>query len=255
MKIAHLDTTVLDNAAKFFRVMGNAGADFTGPMQDKRKRANLVRFLQRGCPEVDELGAVHPTVPASMAVAKALLGDNFISPDELNAQNVCCRYTLQQLSELAKSLPSLLAINWLRENDYFLMPGPAVTMTLRNIYQEFREHFQQTWTTGDGPWFMHQEHEFLATDVVKPATWLAVYKKSSQTLNQPQPNTDEEDDIRHQALLMNAAEVTYVLAACAQLRGVDVFSFGWSKVTESRLSPRVPVQVMMLKEGVDVFTV
>jgi len=59
--IAHLDTRVLDTAAKFFRTMQKVGADFTGPMQSVDKRNNLVEYLKLGCPDVYGGGVINMT--------------------------------------------------------------------------------------------------------------------------------------------------------------------------------------------------
>jgi hypothetical protein len=236
--------------------MANADADFTGPLQDKRQRVNLVRFLELGCPDVATLDkSGRPVVPASVEVAKALLGDDFISPVEPYDRKFSSRYSYAQMERLRESIPSLLTINWLRENDYLLIPGPTVTMSLRSIYQEFRQYFQQTWMNDDGPWFMYHEYEALITDVVKPATWWAVCKRSSRKVYRTPVYTVEEESFRRQELDMNVAEMTYCLVACSVLRGMNMFDVGWSTMTSTRISPSVPVQVMVLENGIDVFTV
>lgn len=83
--IAHLDTSALDTAAKFFRTMQKAGADFTGPMQDTKQRRNLVTYLQMGCPKVNDNGEMMmPELPRGEGLCRDILGDYFLSTKEMS---------------------------------------------------------------------------------------------------------------------------------------------------------------------------
>ena len=77
MNIANLDTATLDTVAKFFRTMQKAGADFTGPMQDRTKRRNLAEYLENGCPKVNNNGEVVTNqLPEGYDLARLILGDD-----------------------------------------------------------------------------------------------------------------------------------------------------------------------------------
>ena len=124
--IAHLDTTVLDTAAKFFRTMQKAGADFTGPMQSITQRRNLVSYLEMGCPKLgDNGGVVINQLPKGHKLARLILGDDYITHEEITTA-YDFNYTEEQLEHFADTLPDRQTIFWLGANGYMLIAVPPI---------------------------------------------------------------------------------------------------------------------------------
>lgn len=215
--IAHPDpTAVLDTAAKFFRVMAGAGASFeqfTAPLQNVAKRKNLAEYLNLGCPKVDGNGVVDFT-PLPQGLARFILGDDFITPEEVaNARGLV--YTDEQLEALEISLPSLEWIARCRANGYMLLPNPAEAMSLLQIRDLKRDIFYSK----EGSWYADQA--FAREEKTKAATWLAVRKNIV-------PDSIDKNWQEQLTLISgiervpNAAEACWALTTYKEVRGVNL---------------------------------
>lgn len=212
--IAHLDTTVLDTVAKFFRTMQKAGANFTGPTQSIVKRRNLVSYLQKGCPKLSDNGEVVNEFPEGHELARLILGDNYITPKEMTAA-YNFNYTDEQLEHFADTLPDLETLAWLNANDYILV---ATSPTKLNLLQ-IRELDNNLFYSKTKRYFVIKKEKFAKTNMVKAGGWLAIRKKAV-------PNSfrktwkEQQDLITKVESVPNASEVSYAVTAYYKIRGI-----------------------------------
>lgn len=213
--IAHLDTTALDTASKFFRTMQKAEADFTGPMQSVAQRRNLTAYLQMGCPKINGNGEiVTPTLPDDEELARLILGDDFLSVEEV-AKAYCWNYTDDQLADFIETLPDFETLIWLRTNGYMLVATPPTDTNLLQV----RDLDNQLFYSKSEGWYAESQQTFSREDVVKAGQWLVVRKE-------PYPNSRKKNWDEQQKLLTevehvpNAPEMAYAVTAYYKVRGV-----------------------------------
>ena len=218
--IAHLDTAALDTAAKFFRTMQKAGANFTGPMQSIAQRRNLVAYLEMGCPKVDSNGAVvTPQLPEGKDLCRLILGDDFLSPEDV-AKVYGFSYSDEQLEHFAETLPDFNTLTWLRSNDYMLVATPPTDHNLLQV----RDLGNQLFYSKSEGWYTEDSQKFSRDDVVKAGMWLAIRKE-------PYPNSLRKTWDEQTALLTddehvpNAAEVSYAVTAYSKVRGIYLLRY------------------------------
>lgn len=215
--IAHLDTTALDTAAKFFRTMQKVGADFTGPVQSVTKRQNLAAYLALGCPKVDGNGVID-TTPTPESLARLFLGADFITPQEVAAVRGLT-YTDEQLEGLEASFPSIEVIAWFRANGYMLIPAPPTAMSLLGI----RDLNHTLFFSKKGGWYAEERQTFAQNDKTQAATWLALRKGVV-------PNSTNKRWYEQLPLLSdvervpNAAEFAWGLTTYKEVRGVHLMN-------------------------------
>lgn len=197
--IAHLDTNIFDTVAKFLRVMKNAGADFTGPMQDCDQRAQLIKFLTYGCPafRVEEF-------------ARRTLGSDFISPEEMEME-CALGYRDELVTQMSATFPSIELLELLGK-DWVLIPGPMKNLTLKNVAHLDNGEFL---LDSDSCW--HRQERFFTEDIVRAGRWLILHKRGY-------PNSQEKGWEEQRKLVTNfervpnVAEVAYALVMYARLR-------------------------------------
>lgn len=212
--IAHPDpTAVLDTAAKFFRVMLKAGAsfsDFTPPMQSVAKRKNLVEYLKLGCPKVRDDVTLN-AAPSRYDIARLILGDDFITPEEVASARGLV-YTDEQTEALEANIPSDEVIAWCRGNGYMLIPSPPEAMSLIAIRSINRELFYSK----EGGWYADQL--FANQERTEAASWLAIRKGNV-------PDSTGKKWKEQSALLSdvervpNVAELSWALTTYKEVRG------------------------------------
>ena len=215
--IAHLDTTALDTAAKFFRTMQKVGADFTGPLQSVAQRRNLTDYLQMGCPKIDSSGGiVTPTLPDGEELARLILGDDFLSPEDM-AKAYGWSYTDDQLANFAETLPDLETLKWLKSNGGLLQATPPNDCNLIQVSclnNKNKVSYYQSEV-----WYAKGEQKFARNDVVKSGEWLMVRKE-------PYPDSHRKTWDEQLALLSgkeqvpNAPEMAYAVTAYFKVRDV-----------------------------------
>jgi hypothetical protein len=216
--IAHLDTTVLDTAAKFFRTMLKAGADFTGPMQSTTKRSNLVAFLALGCPKVNAAGVVEsPTLPEGVDLVRLILGNDLIAPANVSG-DYGFAYSDEQLANFDESLPGLETALWLRSNGYMLVAGPNIDTNLIGVRAFDRSLFYSQ-NDGEG-WWENKKETFSRTDIVKGGKWLML-RKGDVPNSRSRNWTEQSQLVRSPEFIPNAAEVSYGATVYRKVRGVN----------------------------------
>lgn len=213
--IAHLDTTALDTAAKFFRTMQKAGADFTGPMQSVAQRRNLTAYLQMGCPKIDSNGEiVTPTLPDGEDLVRLILDDDFLSSEDV-AKAYGWSYTDDQLAHFTETLPDFETLMWLRSNGYMLVATPPTDTNLLQV----RDFDNQLFYSKSKGWYAEGKEKFARDDVVKAGEWLMVRKEPYP--DSRRKNWDEQKNLLTEVEhVPNAPEVSYAITAYFKVRGV-----------------------------------
>lgn len=212
--IANLDTAALDTPAKFLRAMKEAGADFTGPMQDPVQRANLVDFLKQGCPKVVvPLIAKQPPLLEGMDFVRTVLGDSLISPEDMTKAYDFV-YTKDQLAHFIETLPDLDTVLWLREYGYVLIAGPCGDANLLDV----RDFDRKLFHIGLSSWYFEPHEKFAWTDVVVGGEWFAFSKRGMSNALREEWETQERL-VTSPEYISNIAEASYAATVYKKVRG------------------------------------
>jgi hypothetical protein len=103
-------------------------------------------------------------------LAREILGDDFISPQEIAAARGL-NYSAEQVAELQRTLPDRETLEWLRRNDYYLVAGSPREMSLLDIRELERNYFYSK----EGGWFANQTEAFTRNEKVT-CRWLMLRK-------------------------------------------------------------------------------
>ena len=174
--------------------------------------------------------------PTGYALARDILGDDFITPDDVaKARNLF--YSDAQLALFQETLPSRDILEWLKANDFMLVAGPPVALSLLDVRRLNDALFYSK--NGKG-WYAANDEQFSRNDTVGPV-WLA-FRKS------PVPNSTRKTWDEQQALLgndgrvPNAAEVAWGLTTYKEVRDTYLMDNIWVRtVSVDSGGRRVPV--------------
>lgn len=188
-------------AAEFGRQGGNP--DLLQSLIENKARMVSVVALSRG----DDL-------PKGYALAKMILGDDFISPEEVSSV-YGFSYSEDQLAQFASTLPDEKTIQWLHTNGYMLVAGPATDQNLPGV----RDLDNQLFYSKTEGWYAEDKHTFSRTDMVRGGQWLML--KKGDVPNSRSKNRNEQSKLvispEH---VPNAAEVSYGVIVYCKVRGV-----------------------------------
>jgi hypothetical protein len=152
--------------------------------------------------------------PKGFALAMSILGDDFISPEDV-ANAYGFHYSDEQMTAFADTLPDEKTLQWLRTNGYMLLATPSSDMNLLQV----RDHDNQLFFSKSKGWYAESQHTFSREDVVEAGQWLMVRKEPylnshKKTLNEQK---DLLTDVEH---VPNAPEVSYAVTAYFKVRDV-----------------------------------
>lgn len=109
-----------------------------------------------------------------LEAAKAILGADFIRPQELHRQWKAIYYHPEQIQQLLDTMPEAKTLRHLQKNDFVLLPGPPRPFSLLDILKLepslFDELNDVSWETGS--W----KDEWWAKDEKVSFGWLALRK-------------------------------------------------------------------------------
>jgi len=152
--------------------------------------------------------------PKGFALAMLILGDDFISPEDV-ANVYESHYSDEQMTAFADTLPDEKTLQWLRTNGYMLLATPPSEMNLLQV----RGLDNQLFYSKSEGWYAESQQTFSREDVVKAGEWLMVRKE--QYFNSRSKNWDEQQklltEVEH---VPNAPEVSYAVTAYYKVRGV-----------------------------------
>jgi hypothetical protein len=193
------------------------------PINDRTARRNLAAFLAAGCPTFRTVNSDLWTLSDAYRKADKILGNDFITPEEVMDTRRGFVYTPDQIVQFEKTIPEQEELEWLRDNGYMLVPGPAKSMSLLDIMEEPNDKYFDLSFIG---WCKGDEQRFSRYDRVK-VKWLKLRK--NEVPNSIFKNADEQ-----QALLSpleyvpNVAEVAWgiitykLLRSTGLLKGINV---------------------------------
>lgn len=163
--------------------------------------------------ELKDLMLAFVTGEQKYKLARAILGNDFISPKEA-AEAWGFAYTKVQLQQFAETLPDVKVLQWLREHNYALIPGPAEPKSLLDVRALKPAHFYSK----EGGWYANDNEKFSRDDKVA-VKWLALRKDAV-------PDSFGKNWEEQTALLSsdeyipNAGEVSWGVTTYYMVRGV-----------------------------------
>lgn len=162
-------------------------------------------------------------IPYSYELARNILGGNFITPkDVAQARNLS--YSDVRLAVFKDTLPSREVLVWLRANDYMLVAGPPVELSLLDIRKLNDTLFFSK--NGKG-WYSFDNETFSRNDTVSPV-WLAL-RKSAVPDSTKKTWGEQQELLSNNERVPNAAEVTWGLTTYKEVRGVYLMGKIWMR--------------------------
>ncbi len=152
--------------------------------------------------------------------ARATLGDDFISPEEIaHAESIA--YTREQLAHFRKTLPGKQALEWYHSRGYLLVAGPPQAMSLLDI----RAAKAGAVSLKHAKWYAAEREKFSRDDKALPG-WIALRKEPlPESLNK---NWDQQMQlIAVPADIPNVAELVWGLTAYKVVRDIYLLPNGY----------------------------
>jgi len=153
------------------------------------------------------------------SVARKILGVDFVTPEEMMSARPGIVYTNSQMAEFERTLPCGEELEFLRDQEATLVPGPQARMSLLDIRALRSEYFYCKNKKG---WYSHVCEKFSREDTVG-VRWLKLRKR-------PIPSSIGKswDEMRPQfsgtEYVPNVAEVSWVDTSYKAVRGSYLFS-------------------------------
>lgn len=122
----------------------------------------LQRLANRGGEFKEALSALITRFTAKLpdfALAREILADDFISPEEIAVARGLT-YSEAQVAELERTLPNRETLEWLKRNDYYLVAGSPREMSLLDVRELERSYFyskQEGWYANEVEAFARNE--------------------------------------------------------------------------------------------------
>jgi hypothetical protein len=182
----------------------------------KSDKDDIQRLADRGgdfkADLVTLIGRYTAKVP-DYALVREILGDDFISPEEIAAARGLA-YTDDQIAELESALPDRETLEWLRRNDFMLVAGSPRDMSLLDIRELERSYFYSK----EGGWYSKSKETFARNDKVT-CRWLMLRKgivpnSTSKTWG------EQEKLLSDLEVVPNAAEQVWGMTVYKAVRGV-----------------------------------
>ncbi len=146
-------------------------------------------------------------------LAKQILGDDFITPEEIaKARGVV--YSPEQIESLANTILPEDTLRWCRDNGYAIMAAPPAAMSLIEVRSLHADHFYSK----TGGWYTGDKEKFSRDDKTTPG-WLAIRKDIV-------PKSASKNWNEQHALLSgveyvpNAAEMSWFVTTYFEVRGI-----------------------------------
>lgn len=148
---------------------------------------------------------------ADYKVARSILGNDFISPEEV-AKARKLTYNDEQIEFLTETMPSAEVLKWCKDNGYAVVAGPPESTVLLRI----RDLKSSLFARESGGWFAEKTEKWAFEEKVS-AKWLAMKKTCFPR------STDKTWDEQQRMLsdverVPNAAEVAWFLTTYAEVR-------------------------------------
>ena len=158
--------------------------------------------------------ARYSTKAPDYTAAREILGNDFISPEEIASSRSGIVYNPKQLHELGNSVPAKEVLEWCRDNGFMLVAGPPRPMSLLDIRELDRGHFYSK----EGGWYAAESEAFARNDKAT-CRWLMLRKE-------PVPGSTSKTWDEQQKLLSslevtpNVADQVWGMTTYKAVRGV-----------------------------------
>lgn len=152
-------------------------------------------------------------------LARSILGNDFIAPEEIAAARSGIVYVAEDLDELERTLPPQAELEWLRDNGFMLAAKPPQSKT-RSLL-EIRELKPDYFYTSTGGWYSNDRERFAREERTGNG-WLKLRKG-------PVPNSMRKNWNEQQSLLSgieyvpDSAQVAWGVTTYHAVRGVYLF--------------------------------
>ncbi|MFA5996532.1 MAG: hypothetical protein WC790_02320 [Candidatus Paceibacterota bacterium] len=149
------------------------------------------------------------------ALAKSILGGDFITVGEIMAARPDITYSFEQVAKLAATIPSEDVLRSLKENGYGLMPRPPKAISLLDIRSTRPSYFYSR----TGGWYADQA---FARDDMTGSGWLAI--KKTPVNGSLSKNWDEQNKLLSNVeQVPNVVEMSWFITIFFDVRGVRPF--------------------------------
>lgn len=169
--------------------------------------------------------------------ARAVLGADFVSSDEIGAIRPDLGYTPQQIAKLTNTIPSKEVLYSLKKNGCVLMPHPPSARNLLAIRKTDPCHFYSSKLRA-GCWYDNQE---FARDDMTGNGWLMI-KKVPVSGSTGKYWSEQTKLLSHAERVPNAAEMSWFITTFFAIRGIRLFADGYVRTSSrDRLGRRILV--------------
>ncbi|HVY54835.1 MAG TPA: hypothetical protein VHC46_03675 [Thermodesulfobacteriota bacterium] len=151
------------------------------------------------------------------ALAQSILGEDFITPEEVAKARKGIVYTDEQITALAESLPSEEVLTWCKENGYAVIPAPPTALSTLDIREIQSAHFYSK----SGGWYAEDKETFAREDKTSSG-WMAI--KKTPVSNSTNKTWKEQTKLLSKVeIVPNAAEMSWFITTYFEVRGVRLF--------------------------------
>ncbi|MBT4209522.1 MAG: hypothetical protein HOE19_01225 [Candidatus Komeilibacteria bacterium] len=173
------------------------------------------------------------TTSADYRKARDILGDDFITPEEISAK-YDMTYSHEQLKILRGSIPSEDILVWCRDNNYVLVAGPSRSIELLSLHRSLNRCFRdipEVYYTEEHGWRIQNKDRFLKVQAPKPI-WVTLRKEIV-------PNSigkifrDQVELLSDLEYVPNDSEVEWVVKIYNAIRNTKLFD-GYCVMTSKR---------------------
>lgn len=151
------------------------------------------------------------------ALARSILGADFISPEEVANSLKSIVYTDEQLTRFGDTLPTQDILEWCRDNNMMLVASPPTALTVLDV----RAIHSDVYDSEGGPcgWYISPTEKFACADRIEALAWIAFRKEPVEdSLNKTW--TEQQALVLDPLRVPNAAEVTWALTVYKDVRDI-----------------------------------
>lgn len=148
--------------------------------------------------------------------ARSILGDDFITPEEVMRARPGIVYTAEQITALAESLPSVDDLKWCRENGHAVMPAPPIRMSTLEI-QALKPDL---YLYKSDDWYANEEWARICKT---PQGWLMI--KKTPVIDSTFKKREEQKKLLKSLIedVPDVAEMCWFITTYFETRGIRLF--------------------------------
>ena len=172
-----------------------------------RRWRELIAYVREG------IRTFSAEMPSDYGTARALLGEDFISPEDIMDAYLELDYDPAQIRALHNALPSKDVLEWCREHKYIVIAAPPRPLSLIDIHKMDINLIR----TGKGSWIEETDEDFYRNELVM-GKWLIIRSEPApHSLNK---NEEQQEKIPGEGeYIPTVAEMAWVIAAFYRVRG------------------------------------